>query len=69
MQVVVFIGEQVKNRRLRRAMTQGELAQKAGIGINTVVRIERNQTEPRPPTVRKLAAALGVDPSELVEGG
>jgi transcriptional regulator with XRE-family HTH domain len=50
-----------------RALTQAELAEKAGIGVNTIVRIERNQTEPRPPTIRKLAEALKIDASELVQ--
>ena len=66
MQAVAFIGEEVKRWRLRRAWTQEELAEKSGLGLNTVNRIEGNRTEPRPPTIRKLADALGVDPSELV---
>ena len=53
--------------RMRRAMTQTELAEKAGIGVNTIVRIERNQAEPRPPTIRKLAQALKIDPKELIK--
>jgi transcriptional regulator with XRE-family HTH domain len=52
---------------LRRAMTQAELAEKANVGINTIIRIERNQTEPRPPTIRKLAEALRIDPKELIK--
>ncbi len=63
---MVRIGNEVKLWRMRRAMTQDELAKEAGVGINTIVRIERNQTEPRPPTIRKLARALNVDPSRLV---
>ncbi len=67
MQTMVLIGEEVKMWRMRRAMTQTELAEKAGVGINTIVRIERNQTEPRPPTIRKLAEALEIDPKELIK--
>lgn len=63
---VVHIGDKLKELRIRRAMTQDELAEAAGIGKNTVNRIERNHTEPRPPTLRKLADALRVDPAELV---
>ncbi len=66
MKDMVRIGNEVKLWRMRRAMTQDELAKEAGVGINTIVRIERNQTEPRPPTIRKLARALNVDPSRLV---
>jgi transcriptional regulator with XRE-family HTH domain len=36
------------------------------IGKNTVNRIKKDHTEPRPPTLRKLAQALAVDPAELV---
>jgi transcriptional regulator with XRE-family HTH domain len=67
MQDMVHIGDELRLWRMRRAMTQGKLAEKAGVGINTIVRIERNQTEPRPPTIGKLARALGIDPAQLVD--
>jgi transcriptional regulator with XRE-family HTH domain len=41
----------------------------AGIGVNTVNRIELNETEPHMSTIRKLARALGVEPRRLVKGG
>ncbi len=66
LEAVAKIGERLKNLRIRRALTQEELAAAAGIGKNTVNRLERDLTEPRPPTLRKLAQALGVDPAELV---
>jgi transcriptional regulator with XRE-family HTH domain len=68
LEAVVKIGEKLKDLRIRRALTQEELAATAGIGKNTVNRLERDLTEPRPPTLRKLAQALEVDPAELVEG-
>ena len=52
--------------RERKALTQDELAELAGISRQTVVKIEGGQ-EPRPPTIRKLAAALGVDPPDLMD--
>jgi transcriptional regulator with XRE-family HTH domain len=67
LEAVVKIGEKLKYLRIRRALTQEELAAAAGIGKNTVNRLERDLTEPRPPTLRKLAQALGADPAELVE--
>ncbi len=67
LEAVVKIGERLKDLRIRRALTQEELAAAAGIGKNTVNRLERDLTEPRPPTLRKLAQALEVDPAELVE--
>ena len=68
MQAVVYIGERLKDLRIRRALTQEELADKAGIGKNTVNRVERNLTEPHMSTLRKLAQALRVEPHELLEG-
>ena len=65
MQDVVLIGEEVKRWRMRRAMTQIQLAERCGLSPATIVRIERNQREPQPSTIRKLADALDIDPSEL----
>jgi transcriptional regulator with XRE-family HTH domain len=69
MEAVVQIGDNLKRLRTLRALTQVELAEKAHVTPATVVRIERNQAEPHMSTIRKLAAALGVDPAELVKGG
>jgi transcriptional regulator with XRE-family HTH domain len=65
---VVYIGEQLRQLREERALRQDDLAKLARIGKNTVNRIEKNRTEPHMTTIRKLAAALGVDPAELVRG-
>ena len=65
MQDVVLIGEEVKRWRMRRAMTQIQLAERCGLSPATIVRLERNQREPQPSTIRKLADALDIDPSEL----
>ena len=68
MQAVVYIGKRLKDLRIRRALTQEELANKASMGKNTVNRVECNLTEPHMSTLRKLAQALGVEPHELLEG-
>jgi transcriptional regulator with XRE-family HTH domain len=67
MSTVVHIGERLRQLRERKALRQEDLAELAGVGKNTVNRIEKNRTEPHMTTVRKLAEALGVDPAELVE--
>jgi HTH-type transcriptional regulator, competence development regulator len=67
METVVYIGERLRRLRERRALRQEDLAALAGLGKNTVNRLEKNRTEPHMTTIRKLAEALGVDPSELVE--
>ena len=67
MLTVLRIGDKVREIRKRRFLTQGELADKAQIGVNTIIRIERNQVEPQGRSIRKLADALGVAPSDLLE--
>jgi transcriptional regulator with XRE-family HTH domain len=67
MLTVLQIGNKVRETRKRKLLTQEQLADKAGVGINTIIRIERNQVEPQGRTIRKLAAALGVSPSDLLE--
>ncbi len=69
MQAVVYIGDRLKALRVEQALTQEELADKAGVAPNTVARLERNETEPHMSTLRKLAHALDVAPTELVKGG
>lgn len=66
MQAVVYVGERLKALRIRRALTQEELAQIAGLSKNAVNRLEVGKAEPRMSTLRKLAKALNVDPSELI---
>jgi transcriptional regulator with XRE-family HTH domain len=64
---VLYIGDRLRQTRKRALMTQEQLAKRSGVGIATIVRIERNQVEPRGSTVRKLAEALEVPPYELVK--
>jgi transcriptional regulator with XRE-family HTH domain len=66
MPIVVYIGEQLRNARTRRLLTQEELAAKAGVSQSTIANIERNNAEPQFRTIRKLAKALDVEPSELI---
>ena len=56
-----------KLRTLRelKALTQKELANKAGISEAALNRIETGQAKARPSTRRKLALALGVSPSYI----
>lgn len=52
--------------RRRRVLTMEELAEKSGVGRNTIWRLENGKMGGQPRTIRKLAAALGVEPEELV---
>jgi transcriptional regulator with XRE-family HTH domain len=53
--------------RQRRALTQQQLAEKAGLHRVTIARLEGGRDQPVPTTVRKLADALGVAPEELMD--
>jgi transcriptional regulator with XRE-family HTH domain len=66
---VLYIGDRLRDLRKRRLLTQEQLAERSSVGIATIVRVERNQVEPRGSTIRKLAEALSVDPEELVKAG
>lgn len=61
------VGELVRYHRGEAEMTQEELAKKAGVSPTTVVRMESGEIlQPRPATLRKIAAALRIDPAILV---
>lgn len=57
----------LKEWRKRRVMTQQELAEKAGVSKATIVKAEAGAIHPHPSTLRKLAAALGVEAAELLD--
>jgi transcriptional regulator with XRE-family HTH domain len=68
MLTVAPLKEKLRGARRRAALTQTELAEKAGVGVATIARIETGEiTEPRVSTLRKLADALGVTPADLLE--
>ncbi len=64
------IGERVRGTREQRVWTQEQLAQAAGMSLIAVKRVEgdKHARGPRPTTVQRLAAALGVEPRWLVSG-
>ena len=68
MLTVLYIGDKLRETRKRTLLTQQQLAVKSGVGVTTIIRIERNQVEPHARTIRKLAEALGVKPHELLKG-
>ena len=55
----------VRRLRVRKALSQRDLAALANISVSTLNRIETGQRKPMPRTVRKLAEALKVTPEEL----
>ena len=61
------VGRSVKRHKVRAFLTQEQLAKAAHISSRQLVRIEKNEVEPRFSTILKLGKALGVDPSELID--
>ncbi len=59
------MGLRLKELREHHAVTQRDLSERTGLSINAISKIERNESSARLSTVRKLADALGVHPSEL----
>ena len=53
--------------RLRRLLSQRELAKRAGVVQRTIVEAEAGRQVPRLATMRKLSEALGVAPEEVDE--
>jgi transcriptional regulator with XRE-family HTH domain len=58
--------EGVKELRERRMLSQQELADRAGVSLFTVQRIERGEGSVRPKTGRAIAGALGVGVEDLL---
>lgn len=62
-------GEQLRALREKQFLSHRELAKIAGVSPTTVLNLEAGKvSEAQRRTIRKLAAALEVDPAELVEG-
>ena len=67
MDVVKIDGDKLQELRLAKFWSRDELAEKSGIHRDHIGRLERGEGgNSRPPTVRKLAEALDVPPTELL---
>ena len=58
--------EKLKNYRQFRGFSRDKLAVMVGISSETLARYERGEREPTTTVTKKLAAALGVTPNELL---
>jgi transcriptional regulator with XRE-family HTH domain len=61
--------QRLKELRRERVLSLRELEERSGVSYNTIWRIEDGRQGAHPRTVRKLAEALGVQPSELLREG
>ncbi len=60
-------GDRLRRLRKERFLSHRDLAARAGLSATTILNMEQNKGGARASTVRKLAEALGVDPSYLAE--
>jgi transcriptional regulator with XRE-family HTH domain len=63
------VGDRVRSARSRAGISQSELAIETGIQQAQVSRLERGHHSPRLYTLKRVAAALGCTPSELLSDG
>jgi transcriptional regulator with XRE-family HTH domain len=67
MEAVKVDAKKLQDARLAKFWSRDELAKASGIHRDHIGRLERGyEGESRPPTVRKLAEALGIDPRDLL---
>ncbi len=57
----------LREARERALLTQEELATRSGVTVSTISRVETGAQAARISTLRKLAAALGVDAETLID--
>ena len=61
--------ERLRELRREQVLSLRELEAKSGVSYNTIWRLEDGRQGAHPRTVRKLAEALSVHPSELIKEG
>ena len=61
-----YIADQLKALRVKRNLTQAELAEKAGINPNAYAKIERMERQATITTLEKIAKALEVHSSDIL---
>jgi transcriptional regulator with XRE-family HTH domain len=61
------IGKLIKELRLKKGMTQEELADKTEVSARTIQRIENGEVDPRAYTLQMIAKALEVDYNLFIE--
>jgi len=63
----VTIGKRLKDLRVKRGLSQYQLANLSRVPRNTLIRIEHGQVEPRISTLKMIAKALRVEVGEFLK--
>lgn len=56
----------VRLERMRKGLSQKELAEKSGLSANTIFKCEAGKTLPNTATLQKIASALSCDISQVI---
>lgn len=59
-------GQILREARLKKDLTQVEVADKAGIHPNTYAKIERGENKPSPESIKKLIKVLDIESSKIL---
>ncbi|MCG6186289.1 helix-turn-helix domain-containing protein [Maribellus maritimus] len=59
--------KRVRDFRIKKGLSQEELANKTGLSLRTIQRIENGESIPRGDTFKKIAIALQVSPEEIID--
>ena len=62
------LGEVIKNARLRKNIKQAEIAKEVGVTVQTYIKWEANETEPKASQVAKLSKALELSTNAICFG-
>ena len=60
------VGKKIRIIRRKKGITQEEIADKSGMHVSTLGRIERGESNPPLQTLNKIAQALRVKPKEIL---
>lgn len=63
-----MLGTKIREYRKSLGMTATSLAEKVGVELATISKIENNKANPSMPTLYKIAEALNTTPSKLLDG-
>lgn len=63
---IVNFGKHLREVRLKKKMSQGDIAKKLGVHRSYISGLERGKRNPSLLTINKMAKAIGVEPKELL---
>ena len=63
---VIKFGKKLRDVRLKKKLSQGDIARILGVHRSYISGLERGRRNPSLVTVQKIAKAIGVSPKELV---